>query len=256
MRPHQTCVCSDSAGFELDAPRSSIVTRTDMSESAEPAVSSRIAWAGPLLKKSAHLKKWRRRWFIALRNPPALIYFKTQAGCGSLVSSAESVKRSQRAGRFARHVAFARRCCTCTRAVRGHLPTHENARNLQPLRQRLAAVINGVCWPGPPHTRTRTCRVSRYEEFLKVPVRIPADPDATIKTRERQCAPTHTHICTGTGPAPATSAPRTGLACAVPARQWIAESRAALLHCVDYAALQHRARVAVRRSRPGFCGGR
>jgi hypothetical protein len=103
----------------------------------------------------------------------------------------------------------------------------------------LAAVINGVCWPGPPHTRTRTCRVSRYEEFLKVPVRIPADPDATIKTRERQCAPTHTHICTGTGPAPATSAPglgspqphlppRTGLACAVPARQWIAESRAAL----------------------------
>ena len=152
----------------------------------------------------------------------------------------------------------------------------------------LAAVINGVCWPGPPHTRTRTCRVSRYEEFLKVPVRIPADPDATIKTRERQCAPTHTHICTGTGPAPATSAPglgppqphlhrdwarpshicpgtgpapatsapRTGLACAVPARQWIAESRAALLHCVDYAALQHRARVAVRRSRPGLCGGR
>jgi hypothetical protein len=74
----------------------------------------------------------------------------------------------------------------------------------------LAAVINGVCWPGPPHTRTRTCRVSRYEEFLKVPVRIPADPDATIKTRERQCAPTHTHICTGTGPAPATSAPGLG----------------------------------------------
>jgi hypothetical protein len=74
------CLCSESVGFELDAPRASIITRTDMSVSVEPAVSSRIAWAGPLLKKSAHLKKWRKRWFIALRNPPALIYFKTQAG--------------------------------------------------------------------------------------------------------------------------------------------------------------------------------
>ena len=155
MRPHQTCVCSDSAGFELDAPRSSIVTRTDMSESAEPAVSSRIAWAGPLLKKSAHLKKWRRRWFIALRNPPALIYFKTQAGCGSLVSSAESVKRSQRAGRFGRRVAFARRCCTCTRAVRGHLPTHKHARNSQPLRQRRLQRSSTACAGQGRHTRVR-----------------------------------------------------------------------------------------------------
>jgi hypothetical protein len=84
----------------------------------------------------------------------------------------------------------------------------------------LAAVINGVCWPGPPHTRTRTCRVSRYEEFLKVPVRIPADPDATIKTRERQCAPAAS--VPGLGPPlphlhrdwarPSHICPRTGLA--------------------------------------------